>query len=199
MLLTLVFLLQLTQLHSLLKSSLWWFGKLLPPVSGKSTSMKTWKTEWTKAWEGTAMGWVKWKALSHQAITGLQQRQPKSHLWVLAEIETLRMLFIRSKRSCALLWLESREPDFSNLWKKDQVSHTPSPLTPAAGNRSDARQTEMHLRRWEVDNGTWQQCEVLLLTQLTLQAVTHNITRHEFQIRQFLIRRFPLPSQILIF
>lgn len=109
------------------------------------------------------------------------------------------MLFVRSKLSCTLLWLESRELDFSNLWKKGQVSHTLCPLTTAVGNRERCKANRDAPSEMEVGNGTLQRYEVFLFTQLTLQAVTHNITQREFQIRQFLICRFPLPLQILIF
>lgn len=84
------------------------------------------------------------------------------------------MVFIRSKLSCSLLQLESRKLDFSNLRNKDQVSHALSPLTLAVGNRERCKANRDASLEMEVDKGTFQQYQVFLFTQLTLQAVTHN-------------------------
>lgn len=121
MLLTCVFFLQLIQLHSALEPSLWSFGKLLLPLLGQ-----------TKAREGTVMGWAKRRDLSHHGAAAVQSQ---SHLWYPTEIETPRMLFIRSKCSCSSLLLESRELD-SNPRRKEQVSHTVGARPLGTGSRA---------------------------------------------------------------
>lgn len=90
-------------------------------------------------------------------LSDIKSSEPSGHLRVAAIITPLRsgrrrntedvICNIRSKLPCASLWLESGELDLSNLWERDQVSHTLSPLIPLLGIRSDARQTGMHLQR----------------------------------------------------
>lgn len=115
-------------------------------------------------------------------LSDIKSSGPPGHLRVAAIItpprsgrnrNTEALICNISKLSCASLWLESGELDFSNLWERPSFLHT-LPSKPTAGNWERCKPKRDTPSETELDNGTSQQHKAFLFARLTLQTVTCN-------------------------